>query len=344
MVTRQAHGPQDPGETVRLGRTPLTVSRLGLGTAWLGNMYQRVGEAEVASIIDRSFALGMRLVDTAPLYGLGLAESRIGPHLAARARGSFVLSTKVGRSLRPRGPRDPGLSADGRPLFVDAPGLYPDFDFSYEATLRSVEGSLARLGLDHVDVLLIHDPDDHWAQALGGAYPALERLRSEGAVQAIGAGMNQAEMLARFARETDMDVFLVAGRYTLLDQSALDDLLPECQARGIAVVIGGVFNSGVLASQAPGALYDYRYARAPVLARARRLAAVCARHGVSLRAAAIQFPLAHPAVRSVLTGVRSRAELDSNAEAFATPVPSGLWRELAASGLIPAGAPVPPSA
>lgn len=333
----------EPGETVRLGRTPLLVSRLGLGTAWLGNMYQRVEEADVASIVDRSFALGLRLVDTAPLYGLGMAESRIGPHLAARDRDSFVLSTKVGRSLRPAGPLDPRLSVEGRPLFIDAPGLYPDFDFSYEATLRSVEGSLTRLGLDRADVLLIHDPDDHWAEALGGAYPALERLRREGTVQAIGAGMNQPEMLARFARETDMDVFLVAGRYTLLDQSALADLLPECQARGIAVVIGGVFNSGVLASQAPGVLYDYRCARAPVLARVRRLAAVCARHGISLRAAAIQFPLAHPAVTSVLTGVRSLSELDANAEAFATPIPPGLWGELAAGGLIPAGAPTPPS-
>jgi D-threo-aldose 1-dehydrogenase len=332
----------DPGDPVRLGRTSLTVSRLGLGTAWLGNMYQAVEEDAATAILGRALELGVRLVDTAPLYGLGLAERRIGPVLAARPRESFALSTKVGRVLRPREPGDPELVDEGRPLFVDAPELFPAFDFSHDAVLRTFAGSLERLGLERVDIVLIHDPDHHFQQAVEGAYPALERLRDDGAVTAIGVGMNQAELLVEFAKATDIDCVLLAGRYTLLDQTGLRELLPLCAQRGISVVIGGVYNTGILADPTPGTLYNYRTAPAELLERVRRLQAVCARHGVPLKAAAIQFPFGHPAVAAVLTGVRTVAELDENARMLRLPIPAGLWAELRAERLLPEGVPVPP--
>lgn len=332
----------DPGESVRLGRTSLTVSRLGVGTAWLGNMYQAVDEGAAAAILGRAFQLGVRLVDTAPLYGLGLAERRIGPVLAARPRESFVLSTKVGRVLRPREPGDRELVDEGRPLFVDAPPLFPAFDFSHDAVLRTLAGSLERLGLEQVDVVLIHDPDDHFGEALEGAYPALERLRADGAVTAIGVGMNQAELLVEFARATDVDCLVLAGRYTLLDQVGLRELLPLCAERGISVVMGGVYNSGILADPSPGTLYNYRTASPELLERVRRMQMVCARHGVPLKAAAIQFPFGHPAVASVLTGVRTVAELDENARMLRLPIPADLWAELRAERLLPEEVPVPP--
>jgi D-threo-aldose 1-dehydrogenase len=317
------------------------VSRLGVGTAWLGNMYQAVEEEAAAAILGRALQLNVRLVDTAPLYGLGMAERRIGPVLAARPRESFALSTKVGRVLRPREPGDPELVDESRPLFVNAPPLYPDFDFSRDAVLRTFAGSLERLGLERADILLIHDPDDHFSQALQGAYPALERLRGDGAVTAIGVGMNQTELLVKFARSTDIDCVLLAGRYTLLDQTGLQELLPLCAERGISVVMGGVYNTGILADPSPGALYNYRTASPEVLERVRGIQMVCARHGVPLKAAAIQFPFGHPAVTSVLTGVRSVAEFDENARMLRLPIPADLWAELRAERLLPEEVPVP---
>jgi D-threo-aldose 1-dehydrogenase len=225
-------------------------------------------------------------------------------------------------------------------MFKGTPPVQPVFDFSYEGTLRSLEESLVRLGLDRVDVVLIHDPDDHFEQALAGAYRALERLRGERVVGAIGVGMNQAELLCRFAHEGDFDCFLLAGRYTLLDTLALRELLPLCEERGIAVLAGGVFNSGILADPAAGT-YDYAPAPLGVVERARRIAAVCARWDVPLQAAAVQFPLGHPAVASVLVGCRSQAELEEDARLFETAIPAGLWEELRAEGLLPEEAPVP---
>jgi D-threo-aldose 1-dehydrogenase len=202
------------------------------------------------------------------------------------------------------------------------------FDFSYDGVMRSVEESLTRLGMDRIDVLLIHDPDNYFDQAMTGAYRALDRLRSEGTITAVGAGMNQAEMLTRFAREADFDVFLLAGRYTLLDQSGARELLPLCLERGIAVVAGGVFNSGILADPRPGAHYNYRVAPPELIERAHQIAAICERHGVELKAAAIQFPLRHPAVTSVLTGCRSVSELNENLSIFQSPIPDELWAEV----------------
>ena len=315
-----------------LGGTGLAVTRLGLGTAPLGGLYKPVSEGDARAVVERAWELGLRLFDTAPLYGSGLSETRVGAALRERPRGDFVLSTKVGRLLQPNGKPDP--------VFAGAPRLAPVFDFGYEATLRSLDESLVRLGLDRVDVALIHDPDDHFEEALSGAYRALERLRGEGTVGAIGVGMNQAELLCRFAREGDFDCFLVAGRYTLLDTVALRELLPLCLQRGIAVVAGGVFNSGILADP-DNERYDYGQAPPAVVERARRLAGVCARFGVPLQAAAIQFPVGHPAVATVLVGCRSAAELEEDVGFFERAIPGELWEALRQEGWLPAEAPTP---
>jgi D-threo-aldose 1-dehydrogenase len=305
-------------DRVALRRTGLQATRLGLGTAPLGGLYEPVEDGAANAVVRRAWDLGLRFFDTAPLYGSGLAEQRVGGGLLDRTRAEFVLSTKVGRLLRP-----------GRPdaNFAGAPPLGPVFDFGYEATLRSLDESLERLGLDRVDVALIHDPDDHYVEAMDGAYPALERLRGEGVVGAIGVGMNQSELLCRFARDGDFDCFLLAGRYTLLDRSAADDLLPLCLERGIAVLAGGVFNSGILAS---GTTYDYAPASHDVVERARRLRVTCARHGAPLEAAAMQFPLRHPAVACVLVGCRSPEELEDDVQMFELELPAALWEELGA--------------
>jgi D-threo-aldose 1-dehydrogenase len=245
-----------------------------------------------------------------------------------------VLATKVGRLLRAGAPAQSDT-------FPGAPPLNPVFDFSYDGVMRSVEESVSRLGIERIDILHIHDPDDHFAEALSGAYPALDRLRAEGTITAVGAGMNQAEMLARFAREASFDCFLLAGRYTLLDQVGLKELLPLCEERGIAIIAGGVFNSGILADPRPGTHYNYQAAPDELVQRAGRIKAVCERHGVSQKAAAIQFPLGHPAVQTVLTGCRSVDELNENVEAFQAPIPQAAWDELKADGLLVAGAPVP---
>jgi D-threo-aldose 1-dehydrogenase len=215
------------------------------------------------------------------------------------------------------------------------------WDFSAQGVRRSIEASLERLGLDRVDIVYLHDPDDHAEQAFQEGYPALEKLRSEGVVGAIGAGMNQAEMLTRFVRDTDVDVVLCAGRYTLLDHTALTELLPAAQERGTSVVIGGAFNSGLLADPRAGAMYNYQAAPAELLDRALRLKEIAERHDTTLRAAALAFPAAHPAVVSVLVGARSAHEVRDCAEQFTTPVAEDFWRELREAKLLPEDAPVP---
>ncbi len=315
----------DPMPRVPLGKTKLQVTRLGLGGAPIGGLADEHADQTAGAIVQRAYELGIRTFDTAPLYGRGASERRVGAALQALPRDSFVLSTKVGRLIRP--------DENGAPQAV--------FDFSYDGVLRSFEESLQRLGLDRVDVLLIHDADNHFQEVLGGAYRALDELRRRGVIGALGAGMNQAEMPARFAREADFDCFLLAGRYTLLDQRGLAELLPLCVEKQIGIIIGGVYNSGILANPTPGATFNYRPAEAAWLERARRLQAVCARHDTPLMAAAIQFPLAHPAVATVLTGVRSVAELEQNEQMMRFPVPPALWHDLKLEGLLPAEAPVP---
>jgi D-threo-aldose 1-dehydrogenase len=287
----------------------IELGRLGLGTAPLAGLYEPVEEDTARRVVERALELGVRYFDTAPYYGSGLAERRLGAVLRERPRDTFVLSTKVGRLLRP--------DAAGWE------GAY--FDFSRDATLRSLEESLERLGLDRVDIALVHDPDEHYDEALSGAFPALARLRDEGVVRAIGAGMNQVEMLCRFAREADPDCFLVAGRWTVLDRAAGAELLPLCEERGIAVIAGGVFNSGVLAG---GDTFDYQVAPPEVLTRVEELENTCVRHGAPLKAAAVQFPLRHPAVASVLVGCRTPDEVEENVRLAELDIPSTLWTVL----------------
>lgn len=305
-------------KAVPLGRSGVEVTWLALGCAPLAGLYAPVGEDAARATVDAAWDAGIRAFDTAPRYGLGLSERRVGAALRERPREEFVLSTKVGRLLEPRtGPPDPQFPG-GLPF-------QPRFDFSRDGIRRSLEASLERLGLERVDVALIHDPDDHMDEALREAYPALEELRAQGLVRAIGAGMNQAPALTRLVRDADLDCVLLAGRYTLLDRSAADDLLPACLERGVAVIAGGVLNSGILAG---GATYDYAPAPSALLERARRMAATCERHGVALTAAALQFPLRHPAVASVLVGARSAAEVAEDARLFTHPVPEELWEKL----------------
>jgi D-threo-aldose 1-dehydrogenase len=323
--------------TVALGRGGLRVSALALGTAPLGNLYAPVAEEDAAATVGSALEAGLTYVDTAPHYGLGLAERRLGRLLAGVPRDRFVVSTKVGRLVRPLAP---GETADPEG-FADSPPARRVWDLSGDGVRRSLEESLERLGLDRVDILLLHDPDDHEREAYEQALPALIGLRDQGVVTAIGAGMNQAEMLTRFVRDLDIDVVLVAGRYSLLDQRALAELLPTCAARGTAVVVGGVFNSGLLADPRPGATFDYAPAPPELVDRAARLAEVCARHGTPLRAAALAFPFGHPAVTSVLVGARSAAEVQDAVACFEWPVPGELWADLVATGLLPADVPNP---
>jgi len=331
----------DAAERVPFGRTQLTVTRVGLGTAPLGGLYAAVEEDTALETVRRAHARGLRFFDTAPLYGHGVAEQRAGRVLSGLPRDDFVLATKVGRLLRADAPPDESRLSGGLDRWPVAPPVNPVFDFSYDGVMRSVEESLERLGLDRVDVLHIHDPDEHEDEALAGAYRALDRLRGEGVIAAVGAGMNQAEMLARLARAADFDCFLVAGRYTLLDQDALRELFPLCLERGIAIVLGGVYNSGILADPRPGAMFDYSPAPQQLVERAQRIDAVCRRHGVPLKAAALQFAIAHPAVTTLLLGARDAAELDENLELLRAPVPSELWDELRRERLVPEEAPTP---
>lgn len=340
--------PIDPTERVPLGRTGLLVTRLGFGGASIGGLFEDIDDTAAVDTVRHAWDLGIRSFDTAPLYGYGASERRVGAALHDRPRDAYVLSTKVGRLIRDANaiPLDAEIdpqALDGQEdaYYVRTRPVRLVFDYSGHGVRRSIEESLERLGLDRIDIALIHDPDDHWRAAIDEAWPALAELRAQGVIGAVGAGMNQTAMLARFARETDMDVFLLAGRYTLLDQGALDELLPLCVERGVAVLVGGVMNSGVLANPRPGSHFDYAPASNDVLERAQRLAEVCARHGVPLRAAAIQFPLAHPAVVSLVAGVRTPAHLDDYPAMLARPIPGALWAELRADGLLRADAPVP---
>ncbi len=325
----------DPTTRVPLGRRGLEVTRLGLGTAPIGGLYEALSDDDAAATIDGAIDGGIRFFDTAPQYGHGLAEQRLGRALARLPRDEVVVETKVGRLLREV------PYTDSIRYYFGTPEVNPVFDFSADGVLRSVAESLERMGLDRVDVLHIHDPDEHEGEALGTAFGALERLRDEGAIGAIGAGMNQSAMLARFAREADFDCFLLAGRYTLLDHEGLDELLPLCVERGISIIAGGVYNSGLLADPKPGAPFNYAPVDAARLDRALALQAVCARHDVPLKAAAIQFPLAHPAVSCVVTGARSHGEIAENIAMLQVDIPADLWAELRSQGLLPDEAPTP---
>ncbi len=297
------------------------ISSFGLGTAPLGGLFASVADDEATRVVQRAIELGMTYLDTAPQYGHGTAERRVGAALRSLPRTSFVLSTKVGRIITPDANAQTGI-------FADAPPSRAEFDFSASGIERSLVESLERLGLASVDIVYLHDPDDHADQAIGEAYPVLARLRSEGVIGAIGVGMNQPEIPTRFVRETDIDVVLIAGRWSLLDRSAGVELLPECERRRVRVVVGGVFNSGILADPRPGTTFDYRPATNDQVETALQLRRVCESRGVPLIAAALHFPFRHPAVTGVLIGARSVAELDANFAAASVEIPDDLWATL----------------
>ncbi|MEU6872967.1 aldo/keto reductase [Streptomyces sp. NPDC046751] len=319
----------------RLGSSAVEVTELSFGAAAIGNLFTAVEPERAAAAVAAAWDEGVRYFDTAPHYGLGLSERRLGEALRDRPRDAYVLSTKVGRVLDPLPADATGRGGDGLSEGFAVPATHRRrWDFSADGVRRSIGDSLERLGLDRIDIVYLHDPDDHAETAFHEAYPELEKLRAQGVVGAIGAGMNQTAMLTRFLRDTDVDVVLCAGRYTLLDQSALNGLLPEAAARGRSVVVGGVFNSGLLADPRPGATYDYTAAPLSLLDRALRIKAVTEGHGVPLRAAALHYPLAHPAVAGVLVGTRSPDEVRDAAALLRREIPDELWDELRAEGLL----------
>lgn len=314
-------------EVAYLGRSGLKITRLGLGTAPIGGMYTSVAEEDATRLVRAACDAGIRFFDVAPFYGHGVAERRLGQGLREAGASEVVVSTKVGRLLVKGAAVVPGIYADAAPE-------QPVFDYSADGVRASLESSLERLGLDHVDAVLIHDPDFHEEQALRSAYPALEQLRAEGVVKVIGLGMNQTRIPTRFVRETDIDVVLIAGRFTLLDQQAQDDLLPAAAERGVAILAAGVFNSGILADPRPGTTYNYEPAPAELIGRAVAIRTLLKEFDVPLTAAALQFPLRHPAVAVVLTGARHRDELVSNIDDFDRDIPEECWSALEERGLV----------
>jgi D-threo-aldose 1-dehydrogenase len=337
----------DPRATRRLGRTKVTVTQLGFGGASIGELFVRVSERDAASTLAAAWDAGVRYFDTAPWYGRGLSELRTGAGLRDHPRTEYALSTKVGRWLRPS--KVEGF--DGSPWVGGSPNEVV-FDYTYDGIMRSVEQSRLRLGITRFDVAFIHDLDRlyfdketwdaHVRDLAASGWRALEELRSSGQIGAIGAGINDLGLMPRFLDIGDIDAFLVAMPYTLLDQEVLDAEFPACVARGVGFVIGAVFASGILAKgPVPGARYAYADAPPAVLEKTRRIAAVCERYDVPLTAAALQFPLGHPAVASVIPGASSPAQEARNVEAFTLPIPGDLWAELKHEGLLRADAPVP---
>jgi D-threo-aldose 1-dehydrogenase len=321
----------DPTDRRPLGSSGLTVTRLGMGCGPLGQMFDIVPDDQAVATVETAYELGVRYFDTAPLYGVGTSERRAGTALATKPRDQFVFSTKVGCLLVPADE----APADGLPK------LAVERDYSRDGVLRSLEASLERTGLDRVDILHVHDPDDHMDAALDETFPTLRDLRDQGVIGVVSAGMNFAAPLARFVREAGVDSVLLAGRFTLLDQSALEELLPLCEERGVGFIAAGVVNSGILADPRDEAPFFYGPAPPELLARARAMQVVCRRHGVELVDAALQFPLGHPAVSTVLIGSRSPEEIAHNVASLRVPIPDDVWSELKAEGLLPADVPTP---
>jgi D-threo-aldose 1-dehydrogenase len=316
-------------------RAGLSLSELGFGGAQIGNLYSASSDSEAADAVRAAWDAGIRYFDTAPHYGLGLSEVRLGKALSGYARQDFTVSTKVGRLLRPTNGGGDHLDPEG----FAVPATHQRVrDYTRDGVLRSIEESLGRLGLDRIDLVLIHDPDDHAREALEEAAPTLSQLRSEGVISGYGAGMNQSAMLTRFVRETDVDVVMLAGRYTLLDQSAARDLLPAALDRGVGVINAGVFNSGLLSTPRPQPGDHYQYASAPadVVARATKMAEVCERYGVDLPTAATAFAGRHPAIVSLVVGLRSAQQVRDLVARWDREVPPLLWAALSDCSLLPA--------
>jgi D-threo-aldose 1-dehydrogenase len=334
-----------------LGRTGLPVSVLGFGAAPLGDLYARLDETVAEATVATARDAGITLFDTSPHYGNGLSELRLGAGLRRLGGGGVVLSTKIGRVMDPRRRPDPPPSGVISPGFAGGVPHRAAFDYSYDGALRAFEQSLLRLGVDRIDILLIHDVDiwthgdgfeTRFKEAMDGAYRALDRLRTEGVIKAIGVGINEAEICARFASVGDFDTVLMAGRYSLLEQGGAETFLPLALRKGIGVILGGVYNSGILATGAiPGARYNYRPAPPAILERVRRIEAVCRAHGVALADAALRFATAHPAVSSVVLGAVTPDEVARNVAALTRPIPTGLWSDLKSEALLVADAPTP---
>ncbi len=331
----------------RLKNGGLTFTELGFGAAPLGNLYRAISDDDAHAILERAWDAGVRYYDTAPLYGLGLSETRLNRFLRGKPRDDYVLSTKIGRLLKATTPD----RRDGPDKWFDVPSRTEVYDYSYDGVMRSLEFSLERLGIDRVDILFAHDLDvfNHKTQAaldarlnelMSGGYKALLKLRDEGTIRAFGAGVNEWQPCQWLTERGDFDLFLLAGRYTLLEQEALASFLPLAESRGIGIVIGGPYNSGVLATGArPGAFYNYDPAPKPILDRVARIEAACARHGTRLVDAAFQFPLRHPVVVSVIPGGQGVAEMEGNLAAARAEIPPALWEELKAEGLLRPDAP-----
>jgi D-threo-aldose 1-dehydrogenase len=305
--------------------------RLGLGCAQLGNLYRAMTDETATAIVEAAWLTGVRYFDTAPHYGLGLSERRLGEALRNHPRDEYVLSTKVGRLLED----NPAYAGERDTDGFDVPAtLIRRRDYSRDGVLRSLESSMDRLGTDRIDIAFVHDAEDYVEEALTGAIPALIELRDQGVLQGIGLGMNFDRVLADFVRRSDVDTVMIAGRYTLLEQPALDELLPLCEERGVRVMAAGVFNSGILATPTPGTTYNYKEAPADLVAKAQRIAEVCARFGVDLPTAAIAMPARHPAVEAVVLGASSVKQVESNATRAATEIPPNLWQSLTEEGLL----------
>jgi D-threo-aldose 1-dehydrogenase len=334
---------------VTRGGAELPFTELGFGGGPLGNLYRPMTEKEARLTLETVWACGCRYFDTAPLYGLGLSETRLNGFLRPKPRESFLISTKVGRLLDVCGPHERSLKS----AFFETPSRRERFDYTYDGVMRSLEFSLERLGLDTIDIVIVHGVDSsanggrgaadaHLAGLMGGGYRALDSLRASGVVQAIGAGFSDLETAERFARVADFDVFLIAGRYTLLDQDALTGLLPLCMEKGVGVVVGCPFNSGILATGVKAdAHYDYGPPSDAVRERVRRIQQICKAFKVKLAEAALRFPLGHPAVVSVIPGAQRASEAKRNAEMMRTRIPPALWRVLKDERLIRADAPAP---
>jgi len=337
----------DPFQKVHIGNTGVSVPRLGLGTAPLSGMvlgdglYGGTAHDEAVRVIDRAQELGISYVDTAPLYGSGRAEARVGQSKYASAdRNSFVVSTKIGRVLNPVGG---GMSAADDPDGIGE--LVAVNSWTRDDVNRSIEESLKRLNLDSVEIIYVHDPDVETygeEQTLNEAFPALIELRDQGAIKAIGCGMNEWQMPLKFIQQFDLDIILLAGRYTLLDHSGLDEFLPACVERDVKITIGGPYNSGILARDlSQPVTFDYEKASDDLVSTARKLTAICVAHGVDLKAAALQFVLAHPAIATAVPGAQSIAELEQNIAMVQQEIPPALWDDMRTAGLIPDNAPTP---
>lgn len=313
----------------------LRLGPLGFGAANVGNLYRAMTDDDAWAVLDAAWEGGIRYFDTAPHYGLGLSERRLGAYLATKPRGEFVLSTKVGRLLRPS-PETADQLDDAHHFAVSA-GLRRVWDFTAAGVRRSVEESLGRLGLDAVDILYLHDPEeDDLGRALANGVPGLVALREEGLVTAIGVGSKSTDALLAGVRSGDLDLVMIAGRFTLVEQPALDELIPACRAANVGVVAAAVFNSGLLSSPDPGAGARYEYGAVPAdaLRRAQRIEAICAEYGIALPVAALQFPLQEPTVRAVVVGAEEPGQVRENVERISASVPVELWERLRAEGLV----------